>query len=98
MSSNSIMMIEMLFLLFRLLIIALLSPRVFNLFLIKFRGALKIDLVLSMFLLAKTVFTSLFSNSTLLVGETNTIVLEEVILEEENHTSNQFNQKQISES
>ena len=73
----------MLFLLFRLLIIALLSPRVFNLFLIKFRGALKIDLVLSMFLLAKTVFTSLFSNSTLLVGETNTIVLEEVILEEE---------------
>ena len=83
MSSNSIMMIEMLFLLFRLLIIALLSPRVFNLFLIKFRGALKIDLVLSMFLLAKTVFTSLFSNSTLLVGETNTIVLEEVILEEE---------------
>ena len=83
MSSNSIMMIEMLFLLFRLLIIALLSPRVFNLFLIKFMGALKIDLVLSMFLLAKTVFTSLFSNSTLLVGETNTIVLEEVILEEE---------------
>ena len=83
MSSNSIMMIEMLFLLFRLLIIALLSPRVFNLFLIKFRGALKIDLVLSMFLLAKTVFTSLFSNSTLLVGETNIIVLEEVILEEE---------------
>ena len=83
MSSNSIMMIEMLFLLFRLLIIALLSPRVFNLFLIKFRGALKIDLPLSMFLLAKTVFTSLFSNSTLLVGETNTIVLEEVILEEE---------------
>ena len=83
MSSNSIMMIEMLFLLFRLLIIALLSPRVFNLFLIKFRGALKIDLVLSMFLLAKTVFTSLFSNSTLLVGETNTIILEEVILEEE---------------
>ena len=83
MSSNSIMMIEMLFLLFRLLIIALLSPRVFNLFLIKFRGALKIDLVLSMFLLAKTVFTSLFLNSTLLVGETNTIVLEEVILEEE---------------
>ena len=83
MSSSSIMMIEMLFLLFRLLIIALLSSRVFNLFLIKFRGALKIDLVLSMFLLAKTIFTSLFSNSTLLVGETNIIVLEEVILEEE---------------
>ena len=83
MSSSSTMMIEMLFLLFRLLIIALFSPRVFNLFLIKFRGALKIDLPLSMFLLAKTVFTSLFSNSTLLVGETNTIVLEEVLLEEE---------------
>ena len=83
MSSSSTMMTEILLLLFRLLIIVLFSPRVFNLFLIKFKGALKIDLLLSMFLLAKTVFTSLFSNSTLLVGETNTIVLEEVILEEE---------------
>ena len=36
-----------------------------------------------MFSLAKTVFTSLFSESTLLAGETNTIVLEEEILGEE---------------
>ena len=36
-----------------------------------------------MFLLAKTVFTSLFLDSTLLVGETNTVVLVEVILGKE---------------
>ena len=36
-----------------------------------------------MFLLAKIVFTSLFSDSTLLAGETNTVVLEEAILGEE---------------
>ena len=75
------MMTEILLLLFRLLIIALLSPRGFSLFLIKLLGgASKIDLPFSMFSLAKTVFTSLFSNSTLLVGETNTVVLEEAIL------------------
>ena len=36
-----------------------------------------------MFLLAKTVFTSLFLDSTLLVGETNTVVLVEAILGKE---------------
>ena len=36
-----------------------------------------------MFSLAKTVFTLLFSDSTLLVGETNIVVLEEAIFEEE---------------
>ena len=35
-----------------------------------------------MFSLAKIVFTSLFSNSTLLAGETKTVVLEEAILGE----------------
>ena len=38
MSSSSTVMTEILLLLFRLLVIALLSPRVFSLFLIKFRG------------------------------------------------------------
>ena len=38
MTSNSIMMIEMLLLLFRLLRVSLLSPRVFNIFLFKLRG------------------------------------------------------------
>ena len=42
-------------------------------------GALKIDFPLSMFLLAKTILTSLFSNSTLLVGETKTVVVVEAI-------------------
>ena len=46
-------------------------------------GAPKIDLPLSMFSLANTFFTSLFSNSTLLVEETKTIVLVEAILGEE---------------
>ena len=55
----------------------------FSLFLIKLGGAFKIDLALSMFSLAKTVFTSFFLKSTLLGGETNTVVLEEAILEEE---------------
>ena len=52
-------------------------------FLSSLRGAPKIDLPLSMFSLAKTVFTSLFSDSTLLVGETKTVVLVEAILAEE---------------
>ena len=72
MSGCSTMMTEMLLLLFRLLSIALLCPRDFNLFLIKLRGCSKIDLPLSMFSLAKSVLTSLFSDSTLLVGETKT--------------------------
>ena len=36
-----------------------------------------------MFSLAKTVLTSLFSKLTLLVSETNTVILEEAILREE---------------
>ena len=41
------------------------------------------DLPLSMFSLAKTVLILLFSNSTLLVGETKIVVLVEAILGEE---------------
>ena len=63
--------------------VSLLSPRVLNLFLIKLRGATKIYLPLSMFSLDNTFFTSLFSNSILLVGETKTVVLVEAILKEE---------------
>ena len=47
------------------------------------RDAPKIDLPLSTFSLAILVLHSLFSELTLLAGETNTIVLEEAILEEE---------------
>ena len=83
MSSYSTVMVEMLLLLFRFLSVSLLSPRVFNLFLIKLRGAPKIDLPLSMFSLAKTILTSLFLDSTLLASETKTVVLVEAILEEE---------------
>ena len=74
------MMTEMLLLLFKLLIVSFLSPRVLNLFLISLRGAPKIDLSLSMFSLANSFLTSLFSVSTLLVGETKTVVLAESIL------------------
>ena len=52
-------------------------------FLVSLRGVPKIDLPLSMFSLAKTILTSVFSYSTLLVGETKTVVLEEAILGEE---------------
>ena len=52
-------------------------------FLSSLRGVLKIDLPLSMFSLANIVFTSLFSDSTLLAGETKTVVLVEAILGEE---------------
>ena len=83
MSSHSTVMTEMLLLLFRLLSVSLLSPRVFSLFLIQLGGAPKIDLPLSMFSLTKTIFTSLFSDYTLLVRETNTVVLVEAILREE---------------
>ena len=76
-------MIEMLLRLFRLLSVSLFSPRVFSLFLIQLRGAPKIDLPLSMFSLAKLVFTLLLSDSTLLTGETKTAVLVEAILGEE---------------
>ena len=52
-------------------------------FLSSLGGALKIDLPLSMFSLANTFFTLLFSNSTLLAGETKIVVLVEAILGEE---------------
>ena len=80
MSSNSIVMIEMLLILFRLFSIALLSPKVFSLFLIKLRGCSYDRLPLPMFSPAKTVLTSLFSDSILLAGEAKTVVLKEAIL------------------
>ena len=83
MSSCATMMAKMLLSLLWLLRVSLLSPRVFNLFLIKFRGALKIDLPLSMFSLAKSFLTLLFSVSILLVGGTKIVVLTEAILGEE---------------
>ena len=76
-------MTEMLLLLFRLLSVSFLSLRVFGLFLFQLRGALKIDLPLSMFSLANTFFTSLFSDLTVLARETKTVVLVEAILGEE---------------
>ena len=55
----------------------------FRSFLLSLAGAPKIDFPLSMFSLVKTVLTSLFSELTLLAGETNIVVLKEVILGEE---------------
>ena len=52
-------------------------------FLSSLGGAPKIDLPLSMFSLANTFVTSLFFYSTLLLGETKTIVLAEAILGKE---------------
>ena len=52
-------------------------------FLSSLGGAPKIDLPLSMFSPAKKVFTSLFSDSTLLAGETKIVVLVEAILGKE---------------
>ena len=46
------------------------------------RGAPKIDLPLSMFSLTKAVLTSLFLDSTLLTGETKTVVLVDAVLVE----------------
>ena len=83
MTNSSIMMTEMLLLLFRLLRVSLFSPRVFNIFLLKLRGSPKIDLPLSKFSLANSVLISLFSILTLLTGGTKIVVLVEVILEEE---------------
>ena len=67
----------------RLFVISLLSLRVSSLFLFKLRGAPKIDLPLSTFSLVISVLHSLFSELTLLAGETNIVVLEEAILGEE---------------
>ena len=80
MTGCSIVMTKMLLLLFRLLRVSLLSPRVFNFFLILLRSTLKIDLPLSIFSLAKSVLTLVFSISTLLVGETKIVELVEAIL------------------
>ena len=52
-------------------------------FLSSLGGTPKIDLPLCMVPLATTVFTLLFLDSTLLVGETKTVVLVEAILGEE---------------
>ena len=76
------MMTEMLLLLFKLLRVSLLCPRVFSFFLILLGGAPKIDIPLSMFSLAILVLTSLFS-ITLLLGGTKIVVLVKAILEEE---------------
>ena len=81
MIGNSTMMTEILLLLFRLLRVSLLSPRVFNIFLLKLRGAPKIDLPLSMFSLANSILISFFL--TLLAGGTKIVVLVEAVLEEE---------------
>ena len=77
------MMIEMLLLLFRLLRVRLLSPRILSFLLLKLKGAPKINLPLSKFSLANSVLISLFLVLTLLAGGTKIVVLEEAILEEE---------------
>ena len=82
MSSCLTVMTEMLFFLFRLLSISLLSPRVLNLFLINLRGTPKMDLPLSMFSLANSFLTTLFLVLILLAGGTKTVVLIEAILGE----------------
>ena len=83
MSNCVAVMIEMLLFLLKLLRVSLLSPRVFNIFLIKFRGAPKIDLPLSMFSLAKSFLTTFITVSILLAGGTKIVVLVEAILGEE---------------
>ena len=60
MTGYSTVMTEMLLLLFRLLRVSLLSPRVFTSFLSCLGGAPKIDLPLSMFSLAKSYLTLVF--------------------------------------
>ena len=83
MIGSSIMMTEMLLLLFRLWELAFLALGFLTFFFSSLGGAPKIDLPLSMFSLANLVLISLFSILTLLVGGTKTVVLEEAILEEE---------------
>ena len=92
------MMTEMLLLLFSLLRVSLLGPRVFSLILVSLGGAPTIDLPLLMFSLVNSFLTSLFSVSTLLLktllaGGTKTIVPVEAILGEEKSYPNLFNQK-----
>ena len=83
MTESSIMMTEMLLLFFRLLRVSLLALGFLASLLSSLGGAPKIDLPFSMFSLANSFLTSLFSVSTLLVGGTKTIVLVEETLGEE---------------
>ena len=83
MTGNFIMMIEMLFFLFRLLRVSLISLRVFNIFLSCLGGAPKIDLPLSKFSLANSFLTTLFLISILLARGIKTVVLVEAILGDE---------------
>ena len=82
MSSCFIVMTEMLLFLFGLLSISLLSPRFLISFLSSLGGSPKIDLPLSIFSLANSFLTSLFSISILLEGKIKTVVLAEAILGE----------------
>ena len=81
MTGSSTMMIEMLLLLFRILSVSFLALGFLISFLSSLRGAPKIDLPLSIFLLVKIVLTSLFSDSKFFVGEIKIVVLVEAILE-----------------
>ena len=83
MTSNSIMMTEMLLLLFRLLRVSHLALEFLASFLSFLGGAPKIDLPLSKFSLANSVLISLFLVLTLLAGGTKIVVLKEAVLEEE---------------
>ena len=83
MTGNFITMIEMLFFLFRLLRVSLISLRVLTSFLSCLGGAPKIDFPLSKFSPANSFLTTLFSISILLAGEIKTVVLVEAILGEE---------------
>ena len=83
MTGSSIMMTEMLLLLFRLLRVSLLRLRILTSFLSSLGGASKIDLPLSKFSLARLILTSVFLISVLLAGGTKTVVLLEAVLEEE---------------
>ena len=74
---------EMLLLLFRLFELTFLALGFLTSFLSCLGGAPKIDLPLSMFSLAKSVLTLVFSISTLLVGGTKTVEQVEAILGEE---------------
>ena len=82
MSSCAIVMTEMLLFLFGLLSISLLSPRFLISFLSSLGGSPKIDLPLSIFSLANSFLTSLFSISILSEGKIKTVVLAEAILGE----------------
>ena len=83
MTGNTTMMTEMLFLLFRLLRVSLLSLRILASFLSSLGGSPKIDLPLSKFSLTRLILTLVFSISVLLAGGTKTVVLVKAVLKEE---------------